>query len=348
MSTSSNLISRTLYDVPGYERFAAVLIPHFTTDQGSDTASFHQSVLETIATLPSEVLLLGPEWSYFPKPFPGKLLTEKEKDNFLRDIREATKGKRDLIVAPGTFVWQREKKLYNTCFVINNGEIVFAYDKRNNGGDVAIAQRHGLEWQPGILPGEFSLNGLLIGIETCIDEDYLLYQEQKNDFILLPSCGGHPFKPFQPSLAGLRSGGYKLINDGELRTAGLVQKPVSYSLDQNSARFYFPRDISLRLNLDRLAAQSIVCDSIELFKHDLLVAKILDKEKTQDLFSRQSSAHFPEDDFQFYLESVYAYCPTLREELTSRPTKTTADAANLLTFLQANGSLYRVLNSFQE
>ncbi len=348
MDTSADLVSRTLYDVPGYQHFEAILLPHSTSDHGSDTSSFHQSVLETIATSPSEALILGPEWSYFPH----QPLTETERDLFLHDIQTATKGKKDLVVAPGTFVWQKDGKLYNTCFVVNNGEITFAYDKRKNGGEEVIACRHTLEWQPGVSAGEFSLNGLSFGIEICIDEDFPLSDKETNDFSLLPSCGGHPFKPFQASFAGLRSGGYKLINDGELRTVGLVQKPLAYSLNDATAHFYFPNDISLLLNLQRLTSRSVVCDSLELWKGDVPLARIIDRKKTQDHFSYQSSIPFPCDDFQFYLESIYAHNSILRDELISPPiTGTTLRAtvrANLLTFLQAKDSLYRVLDSFQE
>lgn len=347
MNTSIDLVSRMLYDVPGYQHFAAILIPHHTSDRGSDTSSYHQSVLETIATSPPVGLILGPEWSYFLR----EPLTENGKDLFLRDIRTATKGKKDLVVAPGTFVWQKDGKLYNTCFVVNNGEIAFAYDKRNNGGEEAIARHHNLEWQKGVSPGNFSLNGLSFGIEICIDEGFPPYTEETNDFILLPSCGGHPFKPFQPSFAGLRNGGYKLINDGELMTVGSVQKPLAYSLDNTTAHFYFPNDISLLLNLQRLTSRSVVCDSLELLKGNIPLAKIVDEEKKQDHFSHRSSVPFvpfPHDDFQFYLESIYAHNSALREELTSRPSKGTAVRADTPTFLQAEDSLHRVLDSFQE
>jgi len=348
MGTSADLVSRTLYDVPGYERFRAILIPHSTSDRGSDTSLFHQSVLETIATSSPEGLILGPEWSYFPH----QPLTETERDLFLHDIQTATKGKKDLVVAPGTFVWQKDGKLYNTCFVVNNGEITFAYDKRKNGGEEAIARRYNLEWQPGVSVGNFSLDGLSFGIEICIDEDFPLYDKETNDFTLLPSCGGHPFKPFQSSFAGLRDGGYKLINDGELRAVGLVQKPLAYSLNDTTAHFSFPNDISLLFNLERLAPHLVVCDSLELRKGDVPLARIIDGEKTQDHFSYRSSIPFPRDDFQFYLESIYAHNSILRDKLMSLPVTGTplraTVRANLLTFLQAEDSLHRVLDSFQE
>jgi hypothetical protein len=63
----------------------------------------------------------------------------------------------------------RAGRYRNVALAMCEGRILCHYAKRINGGDRAVADRHGAAWEPGVTEGTFIWRGLRVGLEVCAD-----------------------------------------------------------------------------------------------------------------------------------------------------------------------------------
>lgn len=109
--------------------------------QGSDIDYFKGAIKEMVEYAGHDIII-APEYCFLSKGMP---MAEKQKNEILDDIREASKG-RDVLVLPGTVVWKNvSKEMRNTSYAIYDGEIIFEYDKRVDGGEKEHAFVNGLK-----------------------------------------------------------------------------------------------------------------------------------------------------------------------------------------------------------
>ena len=140
------------------------LIVMKTSANGTNVDSINDVILKLTSSGQYDVLV-GPEYSFMH--FEGPL-SEAEKDAYLEGMKQATAGK-DMLLIPGTFVWQKDGKMYNTAYVVRNGNVFYEYHKMTDGGDINIAQKHGLILHQGKVPGVFEWGNLKLSLEICSD-----------------------------------------------------------------------------------------------------------------------------------------------------------------------------------
>lgn len=130
-------------------------------------------------------ILTAPEFCFSRKePF-----DEGEKDSLVKRLAEATKDKNVLLV-PGTIVWRKGDKLFNTAYALNDNNVLCEYHKqRNTRDEEASARALGLKAVEGKHPGVFEWGGRSVGIEICADVGLLKATKKEYDLQLLISCG---------------------------------------------------------------------------------------------------------------------------------------------------------------
>ena len=94
------------------------------------------------------------------------------------------------MIIPGTFVWQKDGKMFNTAYVFYKGKTIVSYDKNSDGGDRGIAENHGLIPKKGNSDSAFDWGDLKLGIEICTDRGLLSRKGFKDrDLVFLISSG---------------------------------------------------------------------------------------------------------------------------------------------------------------
>jgi len=192
-----------------------------TTSIGCDVTTIKEAVIGAIESMKYDVIV-APEYTFFP--FLGPM-DEERRDKYVEDLKTATVG-RDILVAPGSFIWQKDGEMYNSAYVFNNGKVLYDYRKSNNGGDEDIAKRFSLEMKFGESPNSFLWDNLNIGVEICADRGRL-YRDRgitELDLMLLLSCGIDT-----PDTNAIRPGGYAVVCDGSDRCYQAVQHKIEYS-----------------------------------------------------------------------------------------------------------------------
>ncbi len=189
-----------------------------TTACGSST----QTLLETILGAGNSGLydiVVAPEYSFLPESGP---LTEQEVNHYLELFKEASKN--GTLIIPGTFVWQKEGRMFNSCFVLYNGEIIHRYDKMKDGGDSTISAMHSLTPYFGTTVGTFDWEGLKIGVEICKDGGVLIeHGITDRDLVFLVSCGN---SSSNQTMNAVRIGGYGIVVDGSFARICYAEKRV--------------------------------------------------------------------------------------------------------------------------
>ncbi len=121
-------------------------------------------------------------------------------------------SREDTLIVPGSFVWQEKDRMYNSCFFIYGGEVVFRYDKSRDGGANDLAKSYGLKPKYGTELGVFEWNGFRVGVEICADGGILSEKGIRNlDLIFLISSGN---ASLHFSSDAIRMGGYSIVAEG--------------------------------------------------------------------------------------------------------------------------------------
>jgi len=119
------------------------------------------------------------------------------------------------MIIPGTFVWHKGHEMFNTAYILYNGEVIFQYNKMTEGGEKSIASRHNLIPNYGDKLGVFQWGNLKLGIEICADGGILKRHKVKNrDLAFLISAGNY-FLDY--TMNAVRAGGYGVVADGVMK-----------------------------------------------------------------------------------------------------------------------------------
>ncbi|MDP7079719.1 MAG: hypothetical protein QF415_07510 [Candidatus Undinarchaeales archaeon] len=140
--------------------------------------SVYEGIIERALDADVDVLV-APEYFFLP----GRPLSPKEKDELVSGMAARTKGK-DLLLLPGTYVWQDKEHVHNTLPIIHDGKVVRDYGKMFDGGEADIALAYGREFASGSEDGAFTYKGLDMGVEICADH----YQEHAWGAVRNPGC----------------------------------------------------------------------------------------------------------------------------------------------------------------
>lgn len=196
-----------------YRTLKVGLIRTDTEDRKIDRKSLVNSYLEK----EDLDVLVGPEYSFFLE----KPATKDEFEKALKELAEKSRGKKTLLL-PGTFLWQDERNnMYNTLPVVQDGKLVFSYDKKHDGGDGGIAKKFNMRYATGNGKGVFEWQGMRIGVEICADHGDLREGGEKQlDLQILVSAG---MSLFDYSIV-LKDYGYALRCDGSSPSVEVRQK----------------------------------------------------------------------------------------------------------------------------
>lgn len=178
-------------------------------DAYNDSDYFEKAIIALLGASRDDIII-APEYDFLPKAGP---MSRKEKDRRLKKLKEASKGK-DILLFAGSFIWiDKNGKMHNTAPVIYDGDVLLEYDKRRDGGEWSIAERHKLKAVYGEKPGLFEWKGFSFGVEICADHGMLKERNEARDldFHVLVSCGR---TLDENSDIVAREGGYALGCDG--------------------------------------------------------------------------------------------------------------------------------------
>lgn len=175
-----------------------------TTDRTKEKQDF---LLDTIAWDIQHYdldILLGPEFLFVfnDRPYP------KEKKQALIDRLIEISTLRDVLIVPGTVIWEDEKYFYNDAPVIYNGKLIAEYYKHLGAG--TLLRNTVKEGNKSLYEGKdtclFTWRKYRVGLEICADNGLLQDYLDKNkipypDLYLLPSYG-FTFKGLSISASG--------------------------------------------------------------------------------------------------------------------------------------------------
>ena len=194
-----------------------------TSINGTKVDSINDVILQLASSGQYDVLV-GPEYSFLRSEGP---LSELEKDTYLEGMKQATAGK-DMLLIPGTIVWKKDGKMYNTAYVVHNGNVFYEYHKMTDGGSSFIAEKHGLSLHRGEVPGIFEWGNLKLSLEICSDGSSVyaagvkagLFEKdiRDKDLQILVSAGTFF------TIAVVRPGGYIIKTNGILREFNYVMR----------------------------------------------------------------------------------------------------------------------------
>ncbi len=153
-------------------------------------------------------ILVAPEYSFFSDAPAAKGEFERE----VNGLADKTRKKKTLLL-PGTLLWYDESdNMYNTLPVLENGKVIFSYDKKRDGGDELIATKSGKRYASRAGKGIFEWKGLKLGVEICKDHGELKQDEVTDiDLQILVSAGMFLYE----DCLVLKPGGYAVLCDGD-------------------------------------------------------------------------------------------------------------------------------------
>lgn len=187
-----------------------------TSSYGSDTVSI-QAALVNAAKSGHFDIVVAPEYSFMPSTGP---LSRTELDRYLDFFKEASTS--GTLIIPGSFIWQQNGMLYNSCFFIQNGKVIYQYEKNIDGGEDSIAKRFNLKPSYGTHLGTFDWDGLKMGVEICADGGILSGSGvHDRDILFLISCGNDCLRD---SMYAVRQGGYGIVAEGSMGTYASQQQ----------------------------------------------------------------------------------------------------------------------------
>lgn len=159
-------------------------------------------------------VLVGPEFLFYDctKPY-----TEHQKEEAIRKMIGGI-ANRDMLVIPGTFIWHRDGKLFNSAPIITGGRLAGEYFKKKPWTDEKVAARHGCDFMPGHEDGNiFRWEGMNIGLEICMDHEKGILSARKTpvDIHVITACG----ETIEKEKVAARDRGYVVLSDGwEMKT----------------------------------------------------------------------------------------------------------------------------------
>jgi len=199
-----------------------------TTNTGESEYPFKYNslVLENILEAIDQGLdiITAPEYAFRGKRFYQRL-SEKQKDGYLNQIIEASRGKNSLIV-PGTFFWEDHLNSFNTCYVIVNGELK-SYNKINltqsdtNTSDGKQIRR---PFKTGEKPIKLDWQNYIVGIEICSDYGRLHNRHDTDDLDIHILVA----RDFQDKIhvRGLKEKGILIYNEGFIKIGGPIKSGI--------------------------------------------------------------------------------------------------------------------------
>ncbi len=190
------------------------IMPNKTSGEGISSENMwcaYNSILSACAQ-PQLHILVAPEYAFFPSSGP---LSASTVQKYLKSFKEASLD-HGILLLPGTFIWEKKGKLYNSCFAIYNGKIIYRYDKYHDGGEFTIARKYGLTPKYGQKLGLFEWENLKLGLEICADSTLLFnHGIHDRDLLFFLSCGCYE-NSLKSSMGALNSQGYGVMAEGLL------------------------------------------------------------------------------------------------------------------------------------
>jgi len=172
---------------------------------GTDPNIF--SLIQEASTSGEHDIVVAPEYSFLPPPGP---LQVPELSDYLQLFKESSN---ETLIIPGTFIWKEDGKLRNSCYAFYNGEIIHQHSKIKNGGEIKLAEKYGLQYQPGDSLRPFTWKGLKLGIEICAEVESLARSGVRDlDLVFLIACG---MNRLEYSMAAVHQKGYGVLADGD-------------------------------------------------------------------------------------------------------------------------------------
>lgn len=182
----------------------------------SFVSGFHGNPLEELlrasdATNPD--ILVGPEFLFYNPWWRYKESTPYSKWKKKEICKELAVKTRGLLLIPGTFIWEKGNKMFNSAPVIFGGEVKHEYFKYTDGGSCKIAEDHSLNYSVGDEDGlSFPWKGITIGLEICLDHYFGILGSRgaETDLHLITSCG----QEICERSSTAREGGYAAVCNG--------------------------------------------------------------------------------------------------------------------------------------
>ena len=157
------------------------------TVEGADQEGLVERIGEHISKHNLNIFV-GPEFLFMPK---DRLYSKQEKDAIIQRLAEFTKDK-EILLIPGTIMWEDEESFYNTAPVIANGKILGEYHKQTDGHSIKHAKKRGVtkEYHMGDRFGMYDWGDLKVGVEVCADYGNLRAEQPEGiDLYIIPSAG---------------------------------------------------------------------------------------------------------------------------------------------------------------
>lgn len=101
---------------------------------------------------------------------PHRVYSEKEKNDVLVTLIAESRNYADMLLIPGSIFWVEEKTglARQTVPIISNGECTY-YNKHEDAGELAEAEKATLSYAGGSMSGIFDFDGVTFGLEVCKD-----------------------------------------------------------------------------------------------------------------------------------------------------------------------------------
>lgn len=116
-------------------------------------------------------VLIAPEWALMKCPRRTSAYTQNGAQKIINRLLKHSKGS-DMLIFPGTIVYSSPYGSRNLLPVIKNGELIYTYHKRTDGGTSNFDAKS--RFIQGQETGVFEHDGNRIGVEICADSGQLV------------------------------------------------------------------------------------------------------------------------------------------------------------------------------
>jgi hypothetical protein len=213
-------IEHTLKDLIPGKPIRVGIIPTFADSIRISPELVEKSVIEAAKNYD---IVVAPEYSFFSHEKGPS--TRKSINDYLEKLKEASET---TLLVPGTFIWYEGEKMFNTCYVLFDGEVIHQQDKIRNGGEISIAGEASkkmdgdLCYQSGEELKTFLWRELKVGVEICADYGGFSRAGETNlDLIFLVSAGEFDLPA---SMKSVKEEGYGVVADGFSQVYNVASK----------------------------------------------------------------------------------------------------------------------------
>ncbi len=239
---------RMMYGLEDILKNPTAVLLKITTCASKDTPErTTHSIRQSLKHEPA--MIVAPEYSYFPM----RCLTAEEKEHYQEELKVLSTGKRTLLI-PGSFIWTPDgTTLVNTTSGICNGQVLFEYQKRHNGGESEIAKTLGKSARFGNTPGFFTWNNRSGIVDICVDHANSAYQENVDLHIVIAS--GYVMEEVRPQI---KEGGWFLYIDGQTGGTIVSARPLMCTTYHNEKRVYSRFTGNIEVVIDRETGLAVI------------------------------------------------------------------------------------------